>query len=358
MPSRRTFMHATALAGIAGIVASGRAPAFAQTLNTMRIGQVGLGSHSFLMNLVNPPKDFKGNTKIVSAGVWDDYPGVAEAMGKRGYGKPYSDLEQLIRDSDGIHVEHADYRRVFEFARPALEAGKPVFINRPFTATIADAEEAIRMAKAYNAPIMSASSLEFQPVVAQMQAFVKEKGPVRAYEAYCPEPHFTWYFPHVINYAHAALGGGIDTAYFTGDYVMSLEEREDKVRLMGTSLCVFNYKPKEGQPPMIGMNHVGSYPGSYHINIFAVKENKMFEAGMTDTSVMYYMFFALYDFFTQRKLPRPHEAILEQHRALVAANVSRLTGRQVKLDSLGGDDSLPYNESIRRYIVRRSLGKK
>jgi hypothetical protein len=351
-------MKQASFIGIAGILASGRAPAFAQTLKTMRIGQVGLGSHSFLMNLVNPPKDFKGDTKIVSTGVWDDYPGVAEAMSKRGYGKPYSDLDQLIKDSDGIHVEHADYRRVFEFARPALEAGKPVFINRPFTATISDAEEAVRLARAYNAPIMSASSLEFQPVVAEMQAFVKEKGPVRAYEAYCPEPHFTWHFPHVINYAHAALGGGIDTASFSGDYVMSLEEREDKVREMGTSLCVLNYKPKDGQPPMIGMNHIGSYPGSYHINIYGVKENKMFEAGMTDTSVMRYMFYALYDFFTKRKLPRPYEAILEQHRALVAANVSRLTGRPVKLDSLGGDDSLPYSESIRRYLVRRTLGKK
>jgi hypothetical protein len=358
MSNRRTFLKHAPLAGIAAILASRKAPAFAQNLNTMRIGQVGLGSHSFLLNLMNPPKDFQGKTKIVSSGVWDDYPGVAESMSKRGYGKPYGDLEQLIKDSDGIHVEHADYRRVCEFARPALEAGKPVFINRPFTATIADAEEVIRMAKTYNAPVMSASSLEFQPVIAEMQKFVQEKGPVRAYEAYCPEPHFTWHFPHVINYAHAALGGGIDTAYFTGDYVMSLEERQDNIRPMGTSLCVFTYKPKDGQPPMVGMNHIGSYPGSYHIDIFAARENKLFAAGMTDTSVMYYMFFALYSFFTERKLPRPYEAILEQHRALVAANVSRLAGRPVKLDSLGGDDSLPWNENIRRWLIRSAMGKK
>jgi hypothetical protein len=79
---------------------------------------------------------------------------------------------------------------------------------------------------------------------------------------------------------------------------------------------------------------------------------------MTDTSVMYYMFFALYSFFTERKPPRPYEAILEQHRALVAANVSRLTGRPVKLDSLGGDDALPWNDNIRRWLIRNTLGKK
>jgi hypothetical protein len=307
---------------------------------------------------MKPPADFTGKVKIVSTGVWDDAPGVAEVMSKRGYGKPYDSLEQLIRDSDGIHVEHGDYRKVAGFARPALEAGKPVFINRPFTATIADAEEVIRLAKVYNAPVMSASSLEFQPVVADMQKFVQEKGPIREYEAYCPEPHFTWHFPHVINYAHAALGGGIESAYFTGDYVITLEERTDQVRPMGASLAVFKYKPREGQPPIIGMNHIGIHPGSYHIDIYTAKENKLFEAGMTDTSVMKYMFYALYSFYTERKPPRPYEAILEQHRALVATNLSRLTGGPVMLDTLGGDDSLPWSENIRRYIVRRALGRK
>jgi len=358
MHTRRTFLAQAPLLGIAGILATRRAPAFAQGLNTFRIGQVGLGSHSFLLNLMNPPKDFTGNVKIATAGVWDDCPGIAESMSARGYGKPYASLEQLTKDSDAVHVEHADYRRVLEFARPALESGKPAFINRPFTGSIADAEEVIRLAKAYNAPVMSASSLEFQPVVADMKKFAEEKGPIREYEAYCPEPHFTWHFPHVINYAHAALGGGIESAYFTGDYIMSLEEREMRAGPLGGSLIVLTNKPRENEPPIIGMNHIGSHPGSYHIQIFGAKESRMFEAGMTDTSVMRFMFYALYDFYTQRKPPRPYEAVLEQHRALVAANVSRLTGRAVALDSLGGEDSLPWSESIRRCIIRRALGKK
>ena len=358
MSTRRTFLTRAPLLGLTGILAARRAPAFAQTMNTFRIGQVGLGSHSFLLSLMNPPKDFNGKVKIVSTGVWDDAPGVAESMSARGYGKPYASLEQITKESDAVHVEHGDYRRVLEFARPALESGKPVFINRPFTASIADAEEVIRLAKAYDAPVMSASSLEFQPVVAEMKKFAGEKGPVREYEAYCPEPHFTWHFPHVINYAHAALGGGIESAYFTGDFVMSLEERQDRVRPMGGSLIVLTYKPRGNEPPIIGMNHIGIHPGSYHIQIFGAKESRMFEAGMTDTSVMRYMFYALYDFYTQRKPPRPYEAVLEQHRALVAANVSRITGRAVALDSLGGEDALPWSDNIRRYIVRRALARK
>ena len=355
MDSRRSFVKKSTLAGIAGIIAAGKAPSYAQDMKVQKVGQIGLGSHSFLLRFLNPPEEFKGRAGAKPNGVWDDVPGVAESMSKRGYGKVYKDYIELTKECDAVHIEHADYSMVCELAQPALESGKAVFINRPFTGTIADAQEVIRLARAHDAPVMSASSLEFQPVIADMQAFVKENGPIRSYEAYCPEPHFTWHLPHVINYAHAALGGGIDSVYYTGDYVMSLEARQDRVRKMGTSLCVLTYKPRGDEPPIIGMNHIGIHPGSYHIDIYTVKENRLFEAGMTDSAVMYYMFSVLRDFYTQRKVPRPYEAILEQHRILVAANVSRLTGRDVKLSSLGGGDSLPWSASIRRYLVRRAL---
>ncbi|MBN1292161.1 MAG: Gfo/Idh/MocA family oxidoreductase [Candidatus Latescibacteria bacterium] len=358
MASRRTFLKKMSAAGIGGILASGKAPAFAQDMNKIKIGQIGLGSHSFLLTFLNPPKSFKEPVRCIPNGVWDDEPGVAEVMSKRGYGRVYNDYAELTKESDAVHIEHADYRKVFEFAQPALESGKAVFINRPFTATIADAEEVIRLARGYDAPVMSPSSLEFQPVVAEMQAFVKENGPIRAYEAYCPEPHFTWHFPHVINYAHAALGGGIESAYFTGDFVMSLEARQDRVRPMGSSLIVLTYKPRDGEPPIIGMNHIGIHPGSYHIDIYTVKENRLFEAGTTDSAVMHYMFAALHDFYTKRIPPRPYEAVLEQHRVLVAANASRLTGGAVKLANLGGSDTLPWSESIRRWLIRHALNKK
>jgi len=358
METRRTFIKRSTLAGVSGILAAKTPPAFAQNMNTVRVGQIGRGSHSFLLRFNKPPASFKGTVKVKPNGVWDDAPGVAEVMSGMGWGPVYKDYVELTKESDAVHIEHADYRKVYELAQPALESGKAVFINRPFTASIADAEEVIRLATAYDAPVMSASSLEFQPVLEDMKAFVRENGPLRAYEAYCPEPHFTWHLPHVINYAHAALGGGIDTAYFTGDYVMALEARYGEKGATGSSLCVLNYKPRDGEPPIVGMNHIGTYPGSYHIDIYCAKANKLFEAGMTDTSVMEYMFNALYDFYTQRKPPRPYSAILEQHRALVAANVSRLTGRAVELDSLGGDDALPYSESIRRLIIRRALKKK
>lgn len=364
MNTRRSFIKTALTGSIAGIVASHKPPAFAQDMKKVKIGQLGLGSHGFMESFIKPPKKFRGKVRCKPYAVWDDVPEAAQALRKRFlFERIIDDPVKLVQESDAVHVEHGDYRKVFELAQPALEAGKPVFINRPFTATVTDAEEVIRLARAYNAPVMCASSLEFQPVISEMQQFAKDKGPVRAYEAYCPEPHFSWMFPHVINYAHAALGGGIESAYFTGEYLMDMGRwiEGDRPQLdlgswltetkpIGSALSVLTYKPRNGQPPIIGMNHIGVQPGSYHIDVYAAKENRLFEP---DTNTIFeHMFAAMHEFYVNRKPPRPYEAILEQHRALVATNRSRLTGRAVRLDSLGGDDALPYSEAIRRWLLR------
>ncbi len=67
--SRRTFLKKSAAAGIAGIVTSGKAPAFSREMNTVKIGQIGLGSHSFLLRFRNPPKSHKGTVKCIPNGV-------------------------------------------------------------------------------------------------------------------------------------------------------------------------------------------------------------------------------------------------------------------------------------------------
>ena len=379
MESRRGFLKAAAAGGVAAMIASKKAPAFAQDRGIMKIGQLGLGSHGFLGSFKKPPKSFKQKVLCRPYAVWDDAPGVAEAMMDMGFEKVMKDPVELVKECDGVHIEHADYRRALELARPALEAGKPVFINRPFTATIADAEEAVRLARAYNAPLMCASSLEFQPEVAGMQKFAREKGPVRSYEAFCPEPIFPWMFPHVINFAHAGLGGGIETAYFSGDYFIDIgkwvhlkqalmgtldltrfpegykpdyQKADEEKRPIGEGVSLLTYKSRNGQPPMIGYNHIGENPAPYHITVYGMGGSKTFTAG---DNLFYYMFTALHDFYTKRKSPRPFEAILEQHRALVATNVSRLSGKAVRLDSLGGDDAIPCSESMRRWLIRFRL---
>ena len=354
METRRSFVKKAALTGIAGILASGRAPVYAKNMKMLKIGLLGKGSHGFAARFKNPPENYQKKILAKPYGVWDDYPGLAEFMKGDTYEKVFKDPVKLAHECDCIHIEHADYRKILELAQPGIEEGKPTFINRPFAAKIGDAEEIVRLARRYDAPLMCASSLEFGAEISEIQAFMKEKGPIRAYAAFGPEAHFTWHFPHVINYAHAAIGGGIDTAYFTGHFGIDMRKWRLEGQKIGASLCVLNYKPRNGEPPIVGMCHIGNHKGQFHIDIYAVEENRDFvlKGNWGDN-----MFDKLNELYSFRKIPRPYEAILEQHRTLVAANVSRLKGAPVSLDSLGGADALPYSDAIRRYAIRGFIEK-
>ena len=104
-------------------------------------------------------------TGMIMTHVWDmnkeaveaftrDYPGV-EAVGN------YWDM---VGQVDGIILSDFDSCLHYkELTRPYLEAGVPIFINRPFALNLADAEQMIDLAREHGTPIMSGSSFEFAP---------------------------------------------------------------------------------------------------------------------------------------------------------------------------------------------------
>ena len=47
MDSRRSFVKKSTLAGIAGVIAARKAPAYAQDMKKMKLGVLGVGSHGF-----------------------------------------------------------------------------------------------------------------------------------------------------------------------------------------------------------------------------------------------------------------------------------------------------------------------
>ncbi|MBN1290205.1 MAG: Gfo/Idh/MocA family oxidoreductase [Candidatus Latescibacteria bacterium] len=361
MKTRREFLKRSTAAGIAGIIASGKAPAYAQDMGLLKIGQIGIG-HNFALQFRNRERTDGLKLGCKPYGFWYDVHEICERFKTRGFEKVYKDPEELIKESDVISIEYPDYGRTLEFAQPALEQGKPVFVDRPFTGTIYSAEKMVELAIANDAPLMSASSLELQPELPEIQKWAKDYGPILSYMCYCPEPMFVWMFPHVINFAHAALGGGINTAYFSGDYIIEMgniqSERHkkwyDPGRPLGAAVSLLTYKPRSGEPPIIGMNHIGPGPGPYNIYVYCKEDSKNFVVGehLDAPKIFQPMLVALNDFFVNRKLQRPYEALLEQHRALVATNMSRITGRAVKLDSLGGEDALPYSPSIKDWLDR------
>ncbi len=62
---------------------------------------------------------------------------------------------------DGVLIEAVDGSVHLERARPFLQAGMPLYIDKPFTCSSADAKEILRLAKENNVPVFSTSSLRY-----------------------------------------------------------------------------------------------------------------------------------------------------------------------------------------------------
>ena len=364
MVNRRTFITQAGIGGIAGIIAARTSPTIASDTKTLRIGQLGLGGHNFALHFARTRTAGKDGRVLVPYGVWDDEPDVAVRFAKKGFEKVCASPEELVSESDVVCIEHGDYRKTLELARPALEAGTPVFIDRPFTDTVGSAEEIVRLARKHKTPLMCCSSLELQPFIPEIKKWASENGPVKSYVCSCPEPLFHWMFPHVINFAHAALGGGMESAYFSGDFIIEMGKIRsdgkrwvDEGRPLGSAVSILTYKSRNGQPPITGINHIGPGPGPYHITVNCEHGRKDFVAGerLDDPVIFRPMTDTLRSFFTTGVPPRPYEAILEQHRAHVATAVSHERGRAVRLDSLTDNDRLPYSDSVRDWLKWRVL---
>ena len=85
-------------------------------------------------------------------------PGYTEQL--RGYGVELVERpEGLLGKIDAVMIESQQGKRHLERARSFLEAGLPTFVDKPFTATTAQAEEIIALAQQHNAPLMTCSSL-------------------------------------------------------------------------------------------------------------------------------------------------------------------------------------------------------
>jgi predicted dehydrogenase len=72
-------------------------------------------------------------------------------------------LEDAVKDVDGVLILSGDARVHHAQATPALEAGLPTFVDKPFTRTRADAEALAEHAERCGAPLFCTSALRFAP---------------------------------------------------------------------------------------------------------------------------------------------------------------------------------------------------
>lgn len=190
----------------------------------IKIGIIGLDtSHApafiKLLNSENPDSDHQG-FKVVAAYPYGSktiessfkrIPSYTEEAKKQGV-EIVGSIGELLNKVDCIMLETNDGNMHLDQAAEVLKTGKPMFIDKPVAATLKEAIAIFRLAKKYNSPIFSSSSLRFVPRNQELKNGVY--GKVVGADCYSPaanEPShadFSWYGIHGVETLFTVMGVG------------------------------------------------------------------------------------------------------------------------------------------------------
>jgi hypothetical protein len=125
-------------------------------------------------------------------------------------------IEELCKKVDAVLLESVDGRPHLNQVRPVFAAKKRVFIDKPFTASYADAREIVRLSRESGTPFFSSSSLRFATDLQAMKRDEKLGATLGAF-TYGPaptEPHHPdlfWYGIHAVEMLYTLMGPGCES---------------------------------------------------------------------------------------------------------------------------------------------------
>ncbi len=122
--------------------------------------------------------------------------------------------EDMIGKIDAVCIESQGGTPHLQRAKPFIEAGLPVFVDKPFTCSLADAKTLFELAAKNNVPLFSSSSLRYALEVQEVKAQEAELGKVIGADAYSPaslhplNPGLFHYGIHGVETLFALMGPG------------------------------------------------------------------------------------------------------------------------------------------------------
>lgn len=126
------------------------------------------------------------------------------------------DPTDLLGKVDAVLVESNEGGMHRGRALPFLEAGIPVFVDKPLTTSTADARRLVEAAQASGASLLSASALRFALEIQEIQARGAELGPILGADTCTPcslnprNPGLFHYGVHGVEMLYALMGPGCE----------------------------------------------------------------------------------------------------------------------------------------------------
>jgi len=274
-------------------------------------------------------QQFKGAstrmTNMVMTHVWDmDRPAAEE------FTRQYKGVEvvdnywDMVGKVDGIILSDLDSCLHFkELTRPYLEAGVPIFINRPFALNLPDAQAMIDLAQKHNTPIMSGSSFEHAPEVEHIKREVASIEPISGFTAANSASDYPSHGIHGPLFVYSCIGGGIQSvAYQTPDWRTP------------NGLVTIEYKARDGGKPFYGC--IQEISGTWAwIRVFGSRSFEQFV--QSDIHFWVPILLKMQEMFETRTMPESYEAIYEKTQMFLAGFKSHVEckGAPVALSEIG-----------------------
>lgn len=172
MLSRRRFVRQTSLAGLALAVQPARAVESPAPLRAAIIGQTGGGDYGHGYDRIFT--DLEGVDVVAVAD--PDEAGRAEAQKRSGAARDYADYRQMLarEKPDLVSIAFRHPRRHAEVALAVLEAGAHLFIEKPLTETLADADRIVATAEQRGARVVVAHNRRYDAAFQRARALLAE----------------------------------------------------------------------------------------------------------------------------------------------------------------------------------------
>jgi predicted dehydrogenase len=191
--------------GIIGLDTS-HAPAFTRTFNARNASAEDYRGFRVVAAYPQGSRDIESSTSRV--------PGYIQDMREMNVAIVDS-IPALLKQVDFVLLESNDGRVHLEQALLVIEAGKPLFIDKPMAASLADVITIFEAAQAKKAPVFSASSLRWIPRALELRGGAQ--GAVEGVDAFSwaslepTHPDLYWYGIHGVEILYTVMGTGCRT---------------------------------------------------------------------------------------------------------------------------------------------------
>ncbi|MDR1141800.1 MAG: Gfo/Idh/MocA family oxidoreductase, partial [Planctomycetaceae bacterium] len=151
-----------------------------------------------------------------NAGSWNRVRQYADELEKQGISL-HNTIEAMLPNVDGVLLESVDGRPHLEQAKPVINAGKPLFIDKPMAASLADVLTIFRLAREKKVPVFSASSLRFASGFQKARKGESSAGTVIGCDVWSPcslndkHPDLFWYGIHGVETLFTLMGTGCES---------------------------------------------------------------------------------------------------------------------------------------------------